>query len=147
MSEDRFPLRPDEYWYSEIVARYGEAVPDIDRLQIRRGLQSIVGDMYAQLYDFDLLRHVDIVSIVARNAGFVVVDARYHAGLYEDDRIALDFLLERHGERFNSSCEHCGQPGEIVAKAGMEVLLDDPDADLGDRLLCAECYEDWSHHD
>lgn len=144
---DRFPIRPDDIWYSSMRERYGNAVPGIDQLQIRRGLQIHVGDMYAQLYDLDLLRHVDILSIVTRNAGFTVIDARYHEGLYEDDRIALDFGLERYSERLNESCEHCGKPGEIVAKTGMEALLDDPDAVLGDRFLCTECYESWSRHD
>lgn len=144
---DLFPLRPDDIWYSAMRDRYGSAVPEIDHIQIRRGLQIHVGDMFAQLYDLDLLRHVNILSIVTRNAGFVVIDARYHAGIFEDDRIALDFALEHHGERLNTACEHCGMPGEIIAKTGMEALLDDPDTPLGDRFLCAECYESWSGRD
>lgn len=144
---DSFPLRPDAVWYNAMRDRYGNTVPAIERMQLRRGLQIYVGDMYAQLYDLDLLRHVDIVSIVTRNAGFVVIDARYHAGLYDDERIALDFALEHHGERLNGACEHCGKSGEIVAKTGMEVLLDDPDVELGDRFLCMECYESWSGRD
>ena len=145
---DRFPFRPDAVWYDAMRARYGDTVPDIERLRIRRGLQIHVGDMYAQLFDLDLLRHVDIISIVTRNAGFVVVDARYHADLYEDDLVALDFALERYSTRLNESCEHCGNPGEIVAKTGFEALLDDPDAVLGDRFLCRECYNEWSgRHD
>lgn len=141
---DSFPLRPDAVWYDAMRDRYGNTVPDIEDLRIRRCLQIHVEAMYAQLYDLVLLRHVDIVSIVTRNAGFVVVDARYHAGIYEDDRIALDFALEAHSARLNESCEHCGRRGEIVAKTGLEALLDDPDAELGDRLLCSECYESWS---
>lgn len=144
---DRFPLRPDDIWYSAMRDRYGNAVPDVECMQIRRGLQIHVGDMYAQLYDLDLLRHVNILSIVTRNATFVVIDTHYHAGLYDDDRIALGFALEHHGERLNTACEHCGMPGEIIAKAGMEALLDDPYAALGDRFLCSECYESWSGRD
>jgi len=144
---DSFSLRPDAVWYDAMRDRYGAAVPEIESLQIRRGLQIHVGDMYAQLFDLDLLRHVDIVSVVTRNAGFVVVDARYHAGLYDDERIALDFALDRYNERLNAACEHCGMPGDIVAKTGMEALLDDQDAELGDRLLCAECYDSWSGRD
>nr|CAD6612694.1 hypothetical protein RKHAN_02511 [Rhizobium sp. Khangiran2] len=144
---DRFPLRPEKTWYAAMVDRYGDAVPAIDRLQIRRGLQIHVGDMYAQLDDLDLLRHVGMKGIVTRNAGFVVIDTRYHEGIFEDDRIALDFALERHNDRLNESCEHCGKPGEIIAKIGTEALLDDPDAVLGDRLLCTGCYESWSGRD
>lgn len=144
---DRFPLRPDASWHAEMRARHGDAVPAIEHFQIRRGLQKIVGDMYAQLHDLDLLRHVEIHSIVTRNVGFTVIDARYHAGIFEDDRIALDFALHAHAERLNESCEHCGAAGSVIAKTGLEALLDDPDTVLGDRFLCAECYEDWSRHD
>ncbi|WP_284776593.1 hypothetical protein [Agrobacterium sp. lyk4-40-TYG-31] len=141
---NQFPLRPDDIWYSAMRDRYGETVPDIERLQIRRGLQRHVGDMYAQLHDLDLLCHVDIISITTRNAGFIVIDTRYHSAIYEEPRIALDFALEARGQRLNAACEHCGRTGEIVAKAGLEVLLEDPDAVRGDRLLCTECYESWS---
>jgi len=144
---DRFPLRPDAGWYNTMRTRYGDAVPAIEHLQIRRGLQSVIGDMYAQLHDLDLLRHVDIVSIVTRNAGFTVIDARFHEGLFEDDRIALDFAFEHHSERLNAACEHCGRPGSVIAKTGLEALLDDPYAVLGDRLLCTGCYESWSGRD
>jgi hypothetical protein len=145
MSKDRFPLHADDTWYQATRARYGDVVPKVEHLRIRRGLQNAVADMYAQLNDLDLLRHVDISSIETRNAGFVVINADYKPGTYEDDRIALDLCLEKHAEAMRSACEHCGNPGEIIAKSGLETLLDDPSAVLGDRLLCAECYQDWSH--
>lgn len=145
MSKDLFPLRPDDTWYSALRARYSSGVPDIEHLRIRRGLQNSVADMYAQLSDLDLLRHVDIRSIKTRNAGFVVIGTDYRAGIYEDDRIALDLLFEKHAEALRTACEHCGRPGSIIAKSGLEALLDHPTAVLGDRLLCTECYQDWSH--
>lgn len=141
---DRFPLRPNSDWHAALVARHGDAVPAIERLQIRRGLQSAVGDMYEKLYGLGLIDKVDILSVVTRDAAFVVIDARYHGGLYEDDRIALDFLFHGAAGDLNETCEHCGRLGEIVAKTGLEALLDDQDAALGDRFLCAECYESWS---
>jgi hypothetical protein len=141
---DCFPLRPDDDWYAEMRSSYGSAVPDIERLQIRRGLQNAVAEMFAQLSDLDLLRHVDIRSIKTRNAAFVVIDTDYRAGIFEDDRIALDLLFEKHAEALRTACEHCGRRGSIIAKSGLEALLDDPTAVLGDRLLCTECYQDWS---
>ena len=144
---DAFPLRPHQTWYEAMRDRYGNAVPAIEHLQFRRGLQIEVGDMFAQLHDLDLLRHVDIVSIVARNAAFTIIDARDHAGLYEDDRIALEREIERYRERLNAACEHCGRPGSVIAKTGLEALLDEPDAAIGDRLLCTGCYVSWSGRD
>jgi hypothetical protein len=144
MSDDLYPLRTEDTWYAAMRDRFGDAVPEIERLRFRRGLQNAVADMYAQLDDFDLLRHVDIRSLTTRNAGFVVIDTDYEPGIYEDDRIALDFCFEKHAEALRTACEHCGRPGEIIAKSGLEALLDDPNAVLGDRLLCTECYQDWS---
>ena len=144
---DRFPLRPDAVWYDAMRDRYGDAVPAIDRLRIRRGLQSTAGDLYAQLRDLDLLRLVNIVSIVTLSARHVVVDALECPGINEDARIAVDFALEHYSGRLSESCEHCGKPGEFIAKIGLEALLNDPDAVLGDRLLCTQCYDDWSGRD
>lgn len=146
MSES-FPLRPDLEWYDTMIARYGDAAPAIEHLQFRRGLQIHVETLYAQLHDLGLLRHVDIVSIVTRNAGFHVIDARYADGLSESDRAALDFALEGTRANFAESCEHCGKPGVIVAKTGMEALLENPGVVLGDRLLCHECDRSWSGRD
>lgn len=140
---ERYPLRPDAVWYDAMRDRYGAALPDIRRLEFRRGMQIHVGSLYAHLYELDLLRHVDILGIVTRSAGLTIIDARYPASLYEDDRIALDFALEVQSERLNAACEHCGRPGQIVAKTGLEVSLDNPNTMLGDRFLCVECYEDW----
>ncbi|OCW56253.1 hypothetical protein [Hoeflea olei] len=144
---DRFPLRPDDIWYAAMRGRYGDAVPDVEHLQFRRGLQTAVGDMYAQLHDLGLIDKVDIRSVVTRNAGFVVVDARIADCLPDIDRAAIEFVLEGARGDLVESCEHCGRPGEIVSKVGLEALLDDPDAALGDRLLCSGCYEKWSRHE
>ncbi|KQV41938.1 hypothetical protein [Rhizobium sp. Root1204] len=144
---DRFPLRPDDIWYAAMRGRYGDAVPDIDALQFRCGLQVHVGDMFEKLHALGLIDNVNILSVVTRNAGFVVIDARLADCLPEIDRAALEFALAGVRGDLSESCEHCGRPGEIVAKTGMEALLDDPDAALGDRFLCAECYNDWSHRD
>ena len=144
---DRSPLRPDDIWYDAVRARYGNAVPDIEHMQFRRGLQGHVGDMFEKLHALGLIDKVDILSVVTRNAAFVVIDARYRADLFEDDRIALDFLFQGTTGDLSEACEHCGRPGSVIAKTGLEALLDDPDAALGDRFLCAECYESWSRHD
>lgn len=144
MSNDSYPLRPDDACFEAMRARHGDAVPDLMHLRFRRGLQNAVAEMYAQLSDLDLLRHVDIRSITTRNAGFVVIDTDYKQGIYEDDRISLDLVFEKHAEAMRTACEHCGKTGFIIAKSGLEALLDDPSAVLGDRLLCTECYQNWS---
>ena len=141
---DQFPLRPDPDWYAALVARFGDAVPAVEHVRVRRGLQQIVSDMYAQLSDLDLLRHVDIYGIETRTAAWVILDARYRDGIYEDDRIALDFALEKAQERLSEVCEHCGRGGALILKIGEEARLADPSVELGDRLLCEECYESWS---
>lgn len=144
MTAARFPLAPESAWHADIVSRFGDAVPPITRLRFRRGLQPAVFDMFTQLADLDRLRHVDILGIVTRNAAFTVIDARISPDLGGLEREAVDFTLEATHERLAESCEHCGRYGEIVAKTGLEALLDDPDAILGDRFLCSECYESWS---
>ncbi|CUX03399.1 hypothetical protein [Agrobacterium genomosp. 2] len=147
MSEDRFPLRPDSLWYDAMRDRYGDAVPAIDHLQIRRGLQAIVEGLFDKLVDVDRFHACRVHGIVTRSAGFVVIDARFSDGATAADKRMCNRFLEHIHERLAESCEHCGKPGEIVAKAGLEALLDDPDAILGDRLLCTECYESWSGRD
>ncbi|UWU23004.1 hypothetical protein N2601_08680 [Rhizobium sp. CB3060] len=143
MSES-FPLRPDENWYRDLAHRFRDAVPSIERLQFRRGLQPIVYDLFTQLSDLGVLRSVDILGIKTRNAGFTLIDARYKPELVGIFRDAADFALEGTRGRLIEACEHCGRYGEVVAKTGMEALLDDPNAILGDRFLCRECYESWS---
>ncbi|NKJ72671.1 hypothetical protein GFL38_10385 [Rhizobium leguminosarum bv. viciae] len=144
---DSLPLRPDAVWYDSMHQRYGAAVPDIEHLQIRRGLQSIVEDLFEKLADADRFRSCRMHGIATRNAGFVVIDARFSATATEADKRMCNRVLERIQERLSESCEHCGKPGEIVLKIGMEARLADPDIELGDRLLCAECYESWSGRD
>lgn len=146
MSES-FPLRPGGDWYDTMVARYGDAMPPLEHLQIRRGLQSIVEDLFEKLADADRFRSCRVHGIDARNAGFLVIDARFSATATEADKRMCNRVLERIQERLSESCEHCGKPGEIVLKIGMEARLADPDIELGDRLLCAECYESWSGRD
>lgn len=142
MSES-FPLRPDSVWYELLVARYGDAVPPLEHLQVRRGLQGIVEDLFDKLADADRFRSCRIHGIVTRNAGFVVIDARFGDRATEADKRMCNSVLERIQERLGEACEHCGKSGEIVAKTGLEALLEDPDAALGDRLLCHECYNTW----
>lgn len=144
---DKFPLMPDSDWHEDMILRYGGHVPPITRLQVRRGLQGVVAEMFEFLADHGLLDAVDIFGIRTRNAAFVVIDARDKPGISEDDRIALDFEFERTRERLSEVCEHCGRAGAIFAKTGLEVRLEDPDVELGNRLLCLECYESWRSRD
>ena len=142
MSET-FSLRPDVDWYERLVSRYGDAVPPLEHLQIRRGLQTIVEDLFEKLDDADRFRACRIHGIETRAAAFAIIDARFTESATDADKRMCKRVLERIQERLSESCEHCGNLGEIVAKTGLEALLDDPEAILGDRLLCRECYESW----
>jgi len=126
---DSFPLRPDENWYRDLVDRFGAAVPAVEHLQFRRGLQPVVFDLFTQLADLGVLPHIDIMSIETRWAGFAVIDARYKPELVGVARDAADFALGCARERLIEACEHCGRYGAIVA---------------GDRFLCAPCKASWS---
>ncbi|RVP47342.1 hypothetical protein [Sinorhizobium medicae] len=143
MPNDQFPLRPDRDWYDALRARYGDAIPAIEYLQIRRGLQSIVEDLFEKLDIADRFNVCRVYGIATRNAGFTVVDARYSETATEADKRMCNRVIERVQERLVESCEHCGRTGETIAKVGLEARLQDPDIVLGDRLLCAECYESW----
>jgi hypothetical protein len=142
---DRFSPRPDDTWHAEMRSRYGDVVPQIERLRIRRGLQDIVHDLFEKLRDADRFNACRIHSASTRNAGFSVIDVRFSAAATEADKRMCGRIIECIQERLNAACEHCGKPGAIIAKSGLETLLDDPNAVLGDRLLCAECYQNWSH--
>lgn len=141
---DTSPLRPDITWYHHFVARYGDAVPPIEHLQIRRGLQTIVDDLFHDLDIADRRRACRLHGITTRYAGFVVIDIRYSDHATDADWRMCNRIVERAQERLCEACEHCGRPGEIIAKTGLKALLEDPDAALGDRFLCTECYQNWS---
>ncbi|RSC21464.1 hypothetical protein EGT36_30210 [Agrobacterium sp. FDAARGOS_525] len=141
---DTFPLRPDATWYNHLIARYGDAVPPIEHLQFRRGLQVIVDDLLHDLDIADRFCASRVYGITTRNAGFVVIDIRYSDGATEADRRMCNRIVERAQERLCEACEHCGRPGEIIAKTGLEALFDDLNAVLGDRFLCTECHQNCS---
>lgn len=144
---DRFPLMPDSEWHETMVARFGDHVPPITRLKIRRGLQQIVAEMFEFLSLHGLLDAVDIFGIRTRNAAYAVIDSRDRPSISEDDRIALNLLFSKTQKLLSSVCEHCGRTGAIILKVGLEARLADPEIELGDRLLCQECYESWRSHD
>lgn len=144
---DPSPLRPDNDWYHAMADRYGDAVPPLEHLRIRRGLQVIVDDLFHDLDIANRLRACRLHGITTRYAGFVVIDIRYSDRETEADRRMCNRIVERAQERLCEACEHCGRPGEIIAKIGLEALLDDPDAALGDRFLCTECHQNWSADD
>lgn len=144
---DRFPLMPDSDWHEAMIARYGDAMPPITRLHIRRGLQQLVADLFEFLSSHGLLDEVDIFGIRTRSAAYVVIDWRDRPSISDADRDILDSEIEKTRERLSEVCEHCGRGGEIVLKIGLEAQLADPEVELGDRLLCSECYADWRSRD
>lgn len=142
---DLYPLRPDEGWYSEIVARYGEAVPAIEHLRIRHGLQIFVADLLDQIVLAD--RHVvcRLAGVTTRNAGFITVEVEFADGAQEADRRLIGMVVRRWQEVLSTRCEHCGSPFNLsILKIGMEALLGNPEAELGDRQLCIDCQKEMS---
>lgn len=145
---DLFPLRPDADWYAVLVSRYGEAVPPLEHLKIRHGMQVVVEDLLHELDIADRFRACRVHGIETRSAGFAIIDARFRDEATDADRRMCNRVLERARDRLTEACEHCGKPGEIFAKTGLEALFENPGAILGDRFLCMECYEYWRHrHD
>jgi hypothetical protein len=139
MSE-RFPLRPASDWYQRLVDRYGESIPAIERLRIRRGLQEQVESLFHDLDMADPFHACCIHGIDTRSAGFVIINARFGDLATETDKRMCNRVLESARERLSEVCEHCGRHAEIILKIGLEARLADPDVELGDRMLCRECY-------
>lgn len=136
MSES-FALHPDRVWYDDMVARYGDAVPPLEHMQFRRGLQSIVEDLLEKLADADRFRACRIHGIETRSAGFNTIDARFSKAATEADKRMCNRILERIQERLCEACEHCGREATVlVDKRGDPI-----------RLLCRECYDDWRDDD
>jgi hypothetical protein len=145
---DPYPLQPDADWYGTMRSRYGDSiVPSLDRLQFRRGFQKIIEDLFEKLHDVDRFQACSIKSIRTRSACFTVIAVEYGDKATTADERMCNRVIDRIRERLAEACEHCGHRGQVIAKAGLETLLSDPDAVLGDRLLCSECYEQWRVHD
>lgn len=136
MSES-FPLHPDADWYDRLVARYGDAVPPIEHLQFRRGLQPIVEDLFEKLADADRFHACSVHGIETLSAGLNTIDARFAAAATEADKRMCNRILERIQERLADTCEHCGREAEVLVDNVRGEPL---------RLLCRECY-DWSGRD
>ncbi|AVA21958.1 hypothetical protein [Rhizobium sp. NXC24] len=136
MSEP-FPLHPDRAWYDFMVARYGDAVPPFEHLQFRRGLHTIVGDLFHDLDIADRFHAYSVHGINTLAPGVVVIDARFSSAATRADKHMCNRILERIQERLCEACEHCGREASVLVDKG-----DDPI-----RLLCRECYESWRDDD
>jgi hypothetical protein len=134
---DRFPLHPDVDWYEHLVARHSDAVPPLEHLQIRRGLQRVAEDLFHDLDIADRFHACRVLGIVTHAPGLVVIDARFSATTTRSDKHMCNRVLERIQERLCEACEHCGRAATVlVDKRGDPI-----------RLLCRECYDGWRDDD
>jgi hypothetical protein len=127
------------------LARHPDIVPAMDQLRIRRGLQTLVGDLIDQIALADRFKVCRLSSVTTRNAGFVKVGVAFTESGTEADRRMIDLVVRRYEPALSSHCEHCGSNANLsILKLGMEALLDNPGANLGDRLLCGKCFKEMT---
>lgn len=142
---DLYPLRPDEDWYSDIVARYGDVVPAIDRLLIRHGLRVIVENLIDQIILADRYKVCRLAGVTTRNAGFVTIEVEFSEAAHEADRRLFGMIVRQYQEILSTRCEHCGSQFNLsILKIGMEAMLADPGIEPGDRLLCIDCLKEMT---
>lgn len=140
-----YPLRPDARWYADLLVRHPNIVPEIDRLRIRRGLQTLAADLIDESALADRFKVCRLASLTTRNAGFVIVEVAFTENGTEADRRMIDLVVRRYQAALSSHCEHCGSNANLaILKIGMEALLDNLGAELGDRLLCGECFKEMT---
>lgn len=87
----------DSAWYDRLVARFGNAVPAAEYLQIRPDLAPIVDDLFHALAGYPVRIH----GIAERDEGLVVIDARVSDSITVDDKMAVYRILEAMQERLN----------------------------------------------
>jgi hypothetical protein len=142
---DLYPLWPDARWYADILARHPDIVPEIERLRIRRGLQTLIADLIDEIALADRFKVCRLASVTTRNAGFVKGEVAFADNATEADRRMIDLVVRRYEAALSSHCEHCGSNANLaILKLGIEALLDNPSAELGDRLLCGECFKEMT---
>jgi hypothetical protein len=132
MSE-RFPRQFDHNQHQRLRKLYGERVPPIENILVRRGHHDLIDRMFAELgrlpQDRNRLR---VVRIEIKAAGWLKISATGTSAKAEE--VLLDVY-----EAARTICEHCGDAARLVIKVGLEALIHRPDLDPVDRLLCLDC--------
>lgn len=134
---DRFPKQFDSVQHERLRELYGDLVPTLDFMVVRRGLYCVVDRMFAELSRLPGRHDLRVVRVESRNAGWLVVVTTGEA------RGASDIIAAAESAA-RDSCEHCGKPADMVLKVGLESLLTMPRLQLGDRLLCVTCTNEFT---
>ncbi|NKQ73407.1 hypothetical protein C3Y89_24185 [Rhizobium sp. UPM1132] len=133
---DRFPKGFDPVQHGLLRTLYGDFVPLLESIRVRAGWYGIVDEMFARLGRLRNRRDFRVLSVATRGAGNLVVETKGNAS------DVPDIIHEAHEAAYRT-CEHCGQPSRLVVKVGLEALLSSPDIELGDRLLCVDCADEF----
>lgn len=133
---DRFAKGYDPHQQGLLLTLYGDLVPQIQMLLVRPGHHRIVDRMFAELGRLPDRRSLRVVRVESRNAGWLEI-VRTGSALGSGDIIA------DAEEAVRSTCEHCGKPARIVLKVGLESRMSSPELELGDRLLCMDCSDNF----
>lgn len=136
MAADRFPKGFDLRQHGLLRTLYGDLVPPLEFIAVRPGLHGVVDRMFAELGRLPSRRGLRVLRVESRNAGYlVIVTTGSAAGAGDIVAVAED--TARH------TCEHCSRPARLVVKVGIESLLTSPGVELGDRLLCMDCADEF----
>lgn len=111
-------------------------MPFLDFLVVRRGLYRVVDRMFAELSRLPGRGDLRVVRVESRNAGWLVVVTTGGA------RGASNIIAAAETAA-RDSCEHCGKPAHVALKIGLESFLTMPRLQLGDRLLCVACTNEF----
>lgn len=115
---------------------YGDLVPSLDFLIVRPGLYRVVDRMFADFGRLPDRRSRRVVRVESRNAGWLDVVTT------GSSRGASDIIVDAE-DVARDIWEHCGKPAHMVLKVGLGSLLAIPRLELGDRLLCGACTNEF----
>lgn len=132
---DRYPKGFDVHQHGLLRKLYVELVPPLQMILVRPGLYGVVDRMFAELRRLRD-RSLRVARIESRNAGWLEIVTTGGA------RGAGDIIADAE-EAARSTCEHCSKPARMILKIGIESLLSSLDVELGDRLLCVDCANDF----
>jgi hypothetical protein len=132
MSE-RFPRKFDHNQHQRLRKLYGERVPPIENILVRRGHHGLIDRMFAELGHLPHdRRRLRVLRIESKAAGWLKISAT-------GTSTKAGEVLANTTQAARMICEHCGATGRLVIKVGLEALIHRPYLDPVDRLLCLDC--------
>ncbi len=133
---EHFPKEFDARQHELLRQLYGHLVPPLDALRVRAGLHAVVDQMFAKLGRLPRRRDIRVMSVETRNAAFLKVTMTGSA-------VGAEGIIADAVDAARHTCEHCGKLARSVFKIGLEASAWAPDLDLGDRLLCSTCTDEF----